>query len=191
MARPTSPRRLERLEHGRPGAPSTARRMCCDGIEDVRQNHRASRRERIVERTEVHARHVERAAARQLDGVRFATELPGVIDANSQSAVRLLFDVDGPSSAPLRRSDNRRRARRRPSGVRRDVRTSDAAFARAQSAPTPRRASRRFIAMRSRCVHGALYGSAERVRALRGSSLHQTPRTHDAIADRCECRARR
>ena len=60
-----------------------------DGIEDVGQREDSRQRERIVERREVHARDVERAEAREIDGVRFAAQLAGVIHADAQAAVGL------------------------------------------------------------------------------------------------------
>ena len=169
-----------------PGLPSTRATHVLDGFEHVRQREHARRRECVVERREVHARDVERAEARQIDGVGLATQLARVIDANAQAAARSALRCARSSSARPAPSDSRRRARRPRSASRRWLSAAAARECAVHSAPRPMSASRRFIRMRLR-VDARMRCGAHRAAADFAEAL----RTRGASAGPDGCRARR
>ena len=110
---PDETARLERLQDLAAGRAVERAAHVRRGIEHVRQRQDVREREGVVERGDVDARDVERAEAREVDGVGLAAELPGVVDADAQAAAGLALDDLRRSSAPPRRWDSRRRARPR------------------------------------------------------------------------------
>src|SRR6478735_123780 len=151
-----------------------------DRFEYVGQDERTAQRKGVVECCEVDARDVQRTRAGQFDGVAFATELAGVVDADPQATLGsrlelpahpahgfdcgVLVDmhVRGGEHSRLRRRSERRMAQSDGAGRQEEIAalhagwriaaSGSAAIMRQRSSPHPSNARRALCPTRMSCT---------------------------------------